>query len=85
MKNFYTNMFFMFGFSAVHCSSERRDGEKACSRLPRQLELFNQTYLLPNPFKLINGDAVHSLKDWHCRTAQIKGSQSRMHYETLSH
>lgn len=43
----------------------------SCSKLPADLELRNKTYVLPDPFRFLNGKKVKSVEDWHCRAAQI--------------
>lgn len=43
-----------------------------CSEIPDDLTLINKTYVLPDPFRLLNGKRVKTLADWHCRAAQIR-------------
>lgn len=44
----------------------------SCSQLPEDLALVNRTYVLPDPFRLLNGKRVKTLSDWQCRAAQIR-------------
>lgn len=44
----------------------------SCSEIPDDLTLVNKTYVLPDPFRLLNGERVETLADWHCRAAQIR-------------
>lgn len=44
----------------------------SCSKIPSDLAFVNKTYTLPNPFHFLNGDPVKTIKDWHCRAAQIR-------------
>lgn len=44
----------------------------ACSRLQPHLKLVNQTYVLPDPFKLLDGRPVRKKADWACRSAQLR-------------
>lgn len=44
----------------------------SCSTIPDDLALVNRTYVLPDPFRLLNGKRVKTIADWHCRAAQIR-------------
>ncbi|KAK3945210.1 hypothetical protein QBC46DRAFT_403423 [Diplogelasinospora grovesii] len=48
------------------------DSPLSCARLPCNLELVNQTYILPDPFHSIDGEPVTTLADWSCRATQIR-------------
>jgi hypothetical protein len=43
-----------------------------CSQLPAHLKLVNETYILPDPFKFIDGRRTNNKADWACRAAQVR-------------
>jgi len=59
--------------AALKPSKEHSAGvPKSCARLPSDLKLRNQTNVLPDPFHFLDGRRVSTVKDWHCRAAQIR-------------
>ncbi|KAL9078712.1 MAG: hypothetical protein Q9157_002357 [Trypethelium eluteriae] len=43
-----------------------------CSELPSDFSLVNQTYVLPDPFQLLDAGRVTNQSDWQCRAEQIR-------------
>ncbi|KAK5166847.1 carbohydrate-binding module 1 [Saxophila tyrrhenica] len=61
-----------FATLAAGSNVERTAVPKHCTKLPSDLELKNQTYVLPDPFHFLNGRKVKSTAQWQCRAAQIR-------------
>ncbi|KAK8219736.1 carbohydrate-binding module 1 [Zalaria obscura] len=63
-------MKFFLSASVLFAGIVATTARKTCGNLPKNIHLFNDTYL-PDPFRFLNGQRVKNLKNWQCREAEV--------------